>query len=1203
MKRNVILNVILALAFLLQPQAQLSQAQQTHNRQRLPAIYDFETSNTAGNHTISLPFIAAPPGPPDFEITTPGDGWTVSGMMHVVAQARDPETITSMTFRAGTTVLGTDDTPADGLRVFFDASAFPAGDVVLTAVADGPSGQTSKSITVNVLPDPPSSGTIGTQGGVLASEIGSIITIPPHALPEGTQLTVDELTQQEVTAQNGIDWDAMGVTFLGAQDIQSTASFSLPYRVASADFGNRVQPGQVVVNYQIVPDADGDGVDEIVVVNTASVAPNNDVISDPIPQVMLEDEVVVANKGSFSVVGSGSIQGPPGTMIEIDATGLNPFSVAGNTAVFHSIVKNTDVQIPVVLSPDLDEESSSQTLSVIVPMLPPGPATLSFHNASTGDTTEPMAISVEAAVPITRPADEIIDDFFSQSLTALLEIEASAGEDEDLDALIAEFTEVKFIFEQLSNDSSPEVQQFLTEAATLIENSGILEANQAGAGSLLRAVAGCFTKMQLKVIRSLTLIGITLTTIGCGILFTPLGGALCGGALALAYGLIEIWFLADSECPPPTPPPPSPPPSPTAALSGPTGMGSAPPPGGSAAGNVVGAGSGNGRSPTGTGNVVIKIFSGGSSTPFSGVVDPGGYFFIPFVPAGSPFTAVAYDLTTDETRVVDGIGPATGDFEFMLFDFFSEPEETDTVTWDGGGDGTSWHDANNWSGDVVPGAADDVLIDVPGNITVTHSFGSHAVRSLHSEEAILISSGFLDIEQNSILSNTLALKGGSLSGNADITLNGLLVWRQGNMGGSGTTTANGDIHFNDNVNRGLVDGRTLINNGTAVWQNGSLNLYFGSTIINLPGAVFEFRGDYVNGISGGAGNLFHNMGTVIKAAGSGPGIIGSPFNNSGIVEIQEGTFIIQESGTYSGIFQGTGTLEIRGKTHVLNGSITNLNVLFLSDPTSVSNTLFINGTYDAISTTVTGDNAIVSAALNIGAGVTAHSDLFNINGGTVTGDGDLVVSGPTTWSHGTMSGAGTTTAMGGLTFTGNNSRVLDGRTLVNNGAGVYEDGWLYINNGGLLHNTSTATWDFLGDDVVSTSAGGGTFQNDGSLTKSAGSGTANMGATFINNGDVSVQSGALRFGGDFTQTASGTLFVQIGGLIPITEFDQYQITGAATLDGTLDVTLTGGFVPNPGDNFTVLTFASHTGQFATVNGHGQGYTVNYNAANITLTAQ
>lgn len=473
----------------------------------------------------------------------------------------------------------------------------------------------------------------------------------------------------------------------------------------------------------------------------------------------------------------------------------------------------------------------------------------------------------------------------------------------------------------------------------------------------------------------------------------------------------------------------------------------------------MGAGSGNGRSPQGTGDVVIKIFSGGSSTPFSGVVDPGGYFFIPFIPAGAPFTAVAHDKTTGETRVIDGIGPALGDFEFMFFDFFSEPAETDTITWDGGGDGTSWHDANNWSGDVVPGAADDVLIDVPGNITVTHSFGSHAVRSLHSEEAILLTGGTLDIGATSILSQTLALMGGTLSGNGDLTLNGLLLWRQGTMSGLGTTIANGDIHFIDNLSYVLMDGRTLINSGTAVWQNGGyLIAYFGSTIINLPGATFHFQGD-------------------------------------------------------------------------------------------------------------------------------------------------LVVSGPTTWNMGTMSGAGTTTAMGGLTFTGNNFRVLDGRMLANSGTAVFEDGWLNINNSGLLHNTSTATWDFLGDDVLSTNVGGGTFQNDGSLTKLAGSGTATIGATFINNGDVFVQSGALQFGGEFAQTANGTLFVQIGGLVPITEFDQYRITGAAALDGTLDVTLTGGFLPNPGDNFAVMTFASHTGQFATINGHGQGYTATYNAANVTLTAQ
>src|SRR5687767_12300930 len=41
------------------------------------------------------------------------------------------------------------------------------------------------------------------------------------------------------------------------------------------------------------------------------------------------------------------------------------------------------------------------------------------------------------------------------------------------------------------------------------------------------------------------------------------------------------------------------------------------------------------------------------------------------------------------------------------------------VSWDGGGDGGTWHDANNWSADQVPGTTDDVVISIPGtNFTV-----------------------------------------------------------------------------------------------------------------------------------------------------------------------------------------------------------------------------------------------------------------------------------------------------------------------------------------------------------------------------------------------------------------------------------------------------------------------------------------------------
>jgi hypothetical protein len=32
------------------------------------------------------------------------------------------------------------------------------------------------------------------------------------------------------------------------------------------------------------------------------------------------------------------------------------------------------------------------------------------------------------------------------------------------------------------------------------------------------------------------------------------------------------------------------------------------------------------------------------------------------------------------------------------------------IAWDGGGDGTNWHDAANWVGDLVPGISDNAVI-------------------------------------------------------------------------------------------------------------------------------------------------------------------------------------------------------------------------------------------------------------------------------------------------------------------------------------------------------------------------------------------------------------------------------------------------------------------------------------------------------------
>jgi hypothetical protein len=65
---------------------------------------------------------------------------------------------------------------------------------------------------------------------------------------------------------------------------------------------------------------------------------------------------------------------------------------------------------------------------------------------------------------------------------------------------------------------------------------------------------------------------------------------------------------------------------------------------------------------------------------------------------------------------------------------------------------------------------------------------------------------------------------------------------------------------------------------------------------------------------------------------------------------------------------------------------------------------------------------------------------------------------------------------------------------------------------------------------------------------------------------------------------SSLLDIEIGGTAPGTDHDRLAVTGAATLDGALDVKIVGGYVPFAGDSFAVVTYGSHTGAFATTTG-------------------
>ncbi len=72
-----------------------------------------------------------------------------------------------------------------------------------------------------------------------------------------------------------------------------------------------------------------------------------------------------------------------------------------------------------------------------------------------------------------------------------------------------------------------------------------------------------------------------------------------------------------------------------------------------------------------------------------------------------------------------------------------------TISWDGGGGSLDWNNVANWSGDALPVASDDVTINAPGDVTIIHSGGATAIRSLVSFDSIDLSGGSLALNGTS----------------------------------------------------------------------------------------------------------------------------------------------------------------------------------------------------------------------------------------------------------------------------------------------------------------------------------------------------------------------------------------------------------------------------------------------------------------------
>jgi len=332
----------------------------------------------------------------------------------------------------------------------------------------------------------------------------------------------------------------------------------------------------------------------------------------------------------------------------------------------------------------------------------------------------------------------------------------------------------------------------------------------------------------------------------------------------------------------------------------------------------------------------------------------------------------------------------------------------------------------------------------------------------------------------------------------------------------------GTIANNDAINFGALDINGPVTLDNALIYTGSVTTWSGGNI-TLNSAVLYLGGTFdiqsdAQILDGGGGGEIFNFATFEKTTATGTTDI-------------EVNFLQNDNITVS-----SGAIDFSAGTVTLDGTVT-------------------GATFDG-------------AAVTVSRGYTSTLDNVAVTAGSLTVAGTLHLQGASTWSGGTIA-----------INSGGHVAVDSGATLDINGTSSMSI------SGGFVDNDGTVNWsagDIAIDSTTLTNEAGADFimADDVNLTDAS-----TIDSSFYNHGTLEV--GGVGSAGDnelavnFSQNSSGTLAVdikQLSGSI----YDQLQIDGTATLDGTLDVRPVAGYSVSSGDVFPVLTAASRSGTFATI---------------------
>ncbi len=451
---------------------------------------------------------------------------------------------------------------------------------------------------------------------------------------------------------------------------------------------------------------------------------------------------------------------------------------------------------------------------------------------------------------------------------------------------------------------------------------------------------------------------------------------------------------------------------------------------------------------------------------------------------------------------------------------------------------------------------------------------------------------------------TLTIDGGSVSNTYAII---------GNQNGSdGTATVTSGTWANSgNLYVGNYGTGTLtINGGAVIDFIGAIGIQNGSSgTVTVTGGTWANKGDLFVGESG-TGSLIINGGAVIDSYA----YISGGQNSNGTVTVTGGTWA--NSGDLYVSYSGAGALNING------GSVTNGNAFIGSQKDSNGTVTVTGGTWTNSTNLFVGGSGTGTLTINGGSVTDPYAFIgtqedsigtVTVTSGTWTNSSGLYVG-----NYGTgvlnLTGSGVVSASSGtgtLNLALNQGSVGTLNLGTGGAAGTLQvaavtggSGTAVVNfnhtggytfdpklTGNLSVNQLSGTTDLTGTSVYTgpTTVEGGALLVNGAITTGSvavlNGGLLGGGGTIysnvVNSGIVSPGNspGTLTISGNYTQTSTGTLLIQVESL---THFDHLNVIDTATLSGKLQVDFLDGYTPVYGDVFNFLTASLVTGTFSEI---------------------